>query len=185
MKYIIEHLEPKLYEWCLIEYKHISELIGKENLIITNVKNKSRLRNITKYAFKKSFFELGLRSICLLTLYARKTLTKEDSKKFNYLVLGGILGDNPPKKRTIKYFNRTKCEKRNLGSKQMSTDTAVYVADSIIKGKSINDFDFIDTIEIKLDNCLGVELPFRYVKLNGKILLPKGLIKFLKKRDNI
>ncbi len=37
MKFIIEHLEPELYPWCLIEYKHISKIVGKNNLIYTNI----------------------------------------------------------------------------------------------------------------------------------------------------
>lgn len=183
MKYVIEHLEPKLYEWCLIEYKHIAEIVGKSNLILTNVKNKSRLKDITNNSYGKSFRELKLKNFCLLSPYAKKTLIKADGKKFDYLVFGGILGDNPPKKRTIKYFNGIKCEKRNLGKKQMSTDTAVYVAKKIIDGKKLSDFDFIDKIEVKTDKCLSVELPFRYVRIKGKIMLPKGLVKFLKKSE--
>lgn len=29
--YIIEHLEPKLWLWCLIEYKHMSRILGIKN----------------------------------------------------------------------------------------------------------------------------------------------------------
>lgn len=180
MEYIIEHLEPKLYKWCLIEYKHIARIVGRENLIITNAKNRNIIRGIAKKSHCKSFRNLGLKRICILSPYAKKTLTMQDAKKFDYLVFGGILGDNPPKKRTIKYFNDVKCEKRNLGIKQMSTDTAVYVAKNIIEGKSIKDFDFIDTIDVKLDKYLSVVLPFRYARANGKILLPNGLINLLK-----
>src|SRR3989338_10620936 len=30
MRYIIEHLEEKLYPWCLLEYTHISKMVGKD-----------------------------------------------------------------------------------------------------------------------------------------------------------
>ena len=36
--YVIEHLEPRIYRWCVIEYKHISKIVGKENLWFTNGK---------------------------------------------------------------------------------------------------------------------------------------------------
>lgn len=143
------------------------------------------LRSITKHVFEKSFKELNLKRACLLSPYANKTLTKKDANKFDYMIFGGILGDNPPKKRTVKYFNSVKCEKRNLTEKQMSTDTAVYIAKNIMGGKSIKSFDFIDGIEIKLDKYLGVMLPFRYVRIKNKILLPPGLAGFLRKRNKI
>src|SRR3989344_3510320 len=40
MKYIIEHLEEKVYPWCLLEYTHISTIVGKDNLIFTNIAKK-------------------------------------------------------------------------------------------------------------------------------------------------
>src|SRR3989344_3965037 len=46
MKYIIEHTENKIYDWCCIEYKHISKLVGRNNLIFKNLKAKRR--NLTK-----------------------------------------------------------------------------------------------------------------------------------------
>ena len=85
-----------------------------------------------------------------------------------------------PRKRTMKYFNGIKCEKRNLGKKQMSTDTAVYVAKKVIDGKSMKDLDFVDNIEVKMDKYLSVHLPFRYVRVRGRILIPKGMKKLLR-----
>ena len=41
--YVIEHLEPKLWEWCEIEYESISKIVGKENLWFTNIKNEKRI----------------------------------------------------------------------------------------------------------------------------------------------
>src|SRR3989344_4588506 len=38
--YIIEHLEQKLWPWCVIEYKHISKIAGKNNLWFTNIKKR-------------------------------------------------------------------------------------------------------------------------------------------------
>ena len=42
MKFIIEHLEPEedISKWCFFEYEHISEIVGEDNLIFTNVKPK-------------------------------------------------------------------------------------------------------------------------------------------------
>jgi len=32
MKFIIEHLEPTLSDWCFIEYNHISKIAGLEGI---------------------------------------------------------------------------------------------------------------------------------------------------------
>ena len=37
--FVIEHLEPKLFKWCLLEYAHISFFVGKKNLLFTNIKS--------------------------------------------------------------------------------------------------------------------------------------------------
>jgi len=184
MKYVIEHLEPRLHEWCLLEYNHIARIVGKENFVVTNISDK-KISNITKNYYKKSFKNMNLKKACILDPYAKKTLDRDDGEIFDYLVFGGILGDNPPKKRTTAYFKNIKCERRNLGNKQMSTDTAVYVAKNITEGKKLSDFNFIDGVDIKLDKYLSVLLPFRYVIVKGKLLLPRGLIKFLKKQENL
>ena len=39
MKYVIEHF-GKAFKWHLIEYEHISKLVGKDNLIFTNTSSK-------------------------------------------------------------------------------------------------------------------------------------------------
>ena len=47
--FIIEHLEPRLSKWCLIEYKHISEIAGKRNLWLANVKRESERKKLEGY----------------------------------------------------------------------------------------------------------------------------------------
>ena len=76
-------------------------------------------------------------------------------------------------------------ETRNLGKEQMPTDNAVYAAKLIAEGKRFEDIKFIDTIEIDIQKGLSVELPFRYVNINGKPLISEKLVEFLKKRRTI
>jgi len=183
MKYIIEHLEPRLYKWCILEYKHISEIVRKNNLIFTNIKSGSdKLKGLGKI-YRESIKELDLKRVCILDPFAEKILSFKDKEKFDYLVFGGILGDFPMKKRTKKELSdKMNVEKRNLGKKQMSTDTAVYVAKGIIEGKKLEDFKFQDEIEVEIKEGESVILPFRYVVEKGKPILPKGFVEFLKKR---
>ncbi|MBI2654904.1 hypothetical protein HYX06_00575 [Candidatus Woesearchaeota archaeon] len=190
MKFIVEHLEPELYEWCLIEYGHISEIAGKENLIFTNIKNKKGGDKLKKYGtvYEKGISELNLNRICVLSQYASKTLAANDKNKFEYFVFGGILGDNPAKKRTDMIIKNLKNKKikfneRNLGSRQMPTDNAVYAAKKVLEGGKLSDLKFADELEIQINENESVILPFRYVVDNNKSIISKKLVEHLRKRE--
>ena len=189
MKVIIEHLEPKLYEWCLIEYVHISDIVGNGNLIFANIdkkyKNKLKSHGIV---YEKSVSELNFKNICVLSQYSKKTLKSTDKNNFEYFVFGGILGDDPAKKRTNILINKLKHSKvkfqtRNLGSKQMPTDTAVYVVKKIFEGKKLSDFKFVDELEIEINDNESINLPFRYVVDNNKLIINEKLVGYLRKRE--
>lgn len=218
MKYVIEHF-GKAFKWHLIEYEHISGLVGKKNLIFTNVKGKKdslsafgevkkesiaelcepasgdsnvlETRRVSAHrkckAFSSAVRNLLFPDVCILDPASNKILTPEDCRRFKYLVFGGILGDYPPRERTKELLTSRmpNVETRNLGKEQMPTDNAVYAAKLIAEGKRFEDIKFIDTIEIDVQKGLSVELPFRYVEVNGKPLISEKLVEFLKKRKTI
>jgi len=179
MKFVIEHLEEQLYEWCILEYKHISKIVGKDNLIFTNVKS-DKLLDFGEVT-KESVNDLDFKKVCVLDPFAEKELSCDD--KFDYIVLGGILGDEPMQRRTEKEIKIKEAVSRNMGADQMSTDTAVYVAKHIIDGGKLSDIKFKDEIEIEIAEGESVILPFRYVLLDGKPMLPDGFVEFLKTRE--
>lgn len=190
MKYIIEHLEKEVYEWCLIEYEHISKIVGKENLIFTDVKNNSDKKKLISFGevYSESIHFLinnvfAGKRLCLLDLDAEKTLSPSDKNEFDFLVFGGILGDYPPKARTKELLGDLKCEKRNLWKEQMSTDNAVYTAKKIISGTEIGKIKFKDEIEIWINDKESTILPYRYVLAGGKPLISKKLLGYLKKGE--
>lgn len=189
MKFVIEHLEPKLYDWCLIEYRHISKIVGKDNLIFTNIKNKNDIKKLKKFGnvFRKSISSLNLKNICVLSQYSKSTLKIKDKNKFQYFIFGGILGDNPAKKRTDVIIRDLKnknidFEMRNLGSKQMPTDVAVFVTKKILNGKKLDDFKFVDELEIEINDNESVTLPFRYAVDYNKVIISEKLVEHLRKR---
>lgn len=186
MKYIIEHLDLELFDWCFLEYSHISEIVGKENLIFTNIKNpdeRKKLEALGKVE-EKSVKALQFEHMCVLDPEAKKTLAPEDAKQFEYLLFGGILGNWPPEKRTKKELSsKIICETRNLSIEQMSTNTAVYVAKKIIDGKKFSEFEFIEELVIPIEEGEEISLPFRFVVENGKLVLAKGYIEFVKSQE--
>ena len=185
-------MEPNVSEWCLLEYKHISETVGKKNLIFTNVKNdKDKLIDfgeVREQSVEEIILDFGGK-ICLLDMDAEQELVSSEKEKFEFFLFGGILGDNPRKHRTAELKNKVKCETRNLTDKQMSTNTAVYVTKKVLDGMKLNEFRFCDELEIVLDedNDSGesVILEFRYVIENDNVVLPKGFIEYLKNKKEI
>jgi len=189
MKVIIEHLEPELYEWCLLEYEHISKIVGKKNLIFTNIKNKKDSDKLKKYdsVHEKRISELNFGKICVLSQYAKRELSSNDKNNFECFVFGGILGDNPAKKRTKSIINNLKKNKmnfetRNLGKIQMPTDNAVYAAKKILEGKKLSDFKFVDKLEIEINENESIVLPFRFVVDNNRLIINEKLVEYLRKR---
>jgi len=184
--FIIEHLEPKLWEWCLIEYEHISETVGKENLWFTNIKSekdRTKLEKLGKVS-KESIKEINLQNVCILDPEAEETLSPKSAADFEYFIFGGILGDYPPKKRTQDELTRfvKNAKVFNIGKEQMSTDNAVLVVKNIIDGKKLSDLKFIDNISIEINDIESVELPFRYTLVNGKPFMSRKIVEYLKKK---
>ena len=184
MKFIVEHLEDEVWDWCILEYRHMSTIVGKENLIFTNVPEKeaSKLKGLGEVR-KESVLKLKFDKCCLLEMNTDNELSFSDNK-FEHMIFGGILGDNPPRGRT-KVLHKLKCEMRNLGNEQMSTDTAVLVTKMILDGKKLNEIEFKDTIEMETNDGEEVILPYRYVVKNGNPVLPEGLFEMLRDQEGL
>ncbi len=181
MKYVIEHLDSRLYAWSLMEYTHISRIVGKQNLIFTNVKGKKAHEKLSRLGAvaKESVVGMGLSGACILDPKAEKTLGPK-GKAFKFLIFGGVLGDHPPRGRTGEALTRNMdCPTRNLGPMQMSTDTAVLAASMLLEGRQP---EYVDRPEIELREDEAVELPYRYVAERGKPVLPEGFVQFLRRR---
>lgn len=187
--YIIEHLEPQLWEWCLIEYENISKIVGKSNLWFTNIKNSKDKKKLEKFGkvSEESIKELNLNNLCVLDMEAPQLLTTEDCKKFKYLVFGGILGDFPPRKRTKEELTKflPNAEIRNIGKEQFSTDNAVKVCSEIEKGKKFQNLKFQYKPTIEINEVESVDLPFLYYLENNKPFMSPKIVEYLKKKKSL
>jgi len=186
MRFIIEHLDPEVFRWCELEYKHISLVVSEENVVFTNVR--SGADKLSGRIEEKSVKELkpDFGKICILDPKAKKTLSPDDASLFDSFLFGGVLGNHPMDGRTEKELSAQMpdCEIRNLGDVQMSTDTAVLVAKRILVDKiPFDKLEFKDEIEIELDDGFSNILPYRYLIEDGKPVLPYGLIDYLMHED--
>lgn len=135
--------------------------------------------------------------VVLLDPKASQVLSPADGDNFDYLLFGGILGDDPPRDRTG-ILRRMGFACRHLGPVQMTTDTAVIVANEIAAhGRMLQDISFIDNPEISLRKGEAIDLPFRFVASNdvrlgdasAKVdlvtpILAPGLKEHLKKQND-
>ena len=184
MLYILEHLEPKLYQWCYLEYQHISKIVGKENLFFTNIKTSSQRKKLQALGKvePKSIQKLSFQKACVLDPYAPQTLTPTDKNIFTTFIFGGILGDYPMQARTKKELtSKLPYPARNIGKEQMPTDNAFYVVKEIVEhNKTMQDLHFQDQLLIPIKEGEEIIMPFRYVLVNGKPLLSPALLHHLK-----
>ncbi|WP_338598818.1 hypothetical protein V6M85_08630 [Sulfolobus tengchongensis] len=180
MKFIIEHLD-NLSKWIITEYKHCYEIAKREgvDLLITGV-------NIDGLpSSEKRFHEIvDVKKSIILDPKAEEQLVPEDFNYTDVIVIGGILGDHPPKGRTKTLLSDRfpEAKKRNIGKMQFTIDGALYVAIQVMKGKRIQDIPVIFGLKI-ITELKGIKeeivLPFAYPIVNGMPLISHELIKYL------
>ncbi|TPX70825.1 hypothetical protein SpCBS45565_g01480 [Spizellomyces sp. 'palustris'] len=194
-KYIVEHMEPELDEWSELEYANILQKVGQHRLYLTHVHPdllarlperigpNSGIVSTTKAVLELD--EVDPAKVILLDPSATQPLEPSDGESFEWLLFGGILGDDPPQDRT-KELRKLGFATRHLGPVQMTTDTAVIVAKHVIEGKiPLDKLEYVDRPEIRLGKKETVELPFRYLVKEGKPQLPNGLLELLKKSNEV
>lgn len=183
---IIEHLEKRLGLWIFLEYRHSSLMVGRKRLWFTNVpKRYYSLLKRYGYVYEESIVELVSRGIVprdkiiILDPDAEKPLEYSDLEG-SYIVIGGILGDHPPRKRTKKLLTQRLpgVKTRNIGNGQYSIDGAVYYVQYLWENRTLSGFRYIDGVTIETHNGY-IRLPFRYPLKNNKPVIAPGLIEYL------
>jgi len=171
---VIEHLEDGVSRWLLAEYREVikvSREAGAE-VVFTNVKDPI-LRPLLEREGAKVYAEEGWRlfnrsKAIVLDLEAEKTLEPWEDREACCLIVGGIMGDHPPRGRTriiSSYY--TNAAKRNLGPHQLSVDGAVKVSLRILRGARLKEVGLVGppvrlTIRGPFNNLIEVELPYVY-----------------------
>ncbi len=173
----------------MIEYERSSQIVGKENILFTNIKRDSEKLKAFGKCEKKSVSELGLNTsrVCILDPVAEKTLSPDEVDDFDYFVIGGILGDEKFNGRTGRELTKFMPEavKRNIGDKQFTIDNAVYVTHAIVNGKKLSEIKMQDEAEIEIKDGESIILPYTYPLIQGKPAMSDKLIAYLKHKRSI
>lgn len=181
---MIEHLEPVISRWLYIEYEHSSEIVGKERLIFTNVKDLMDAKILSNLGSvrEKSFIEIfNPDRVIILDPKASEYLRPEDFRGKEAVIIGGILGDNPPRGRTWRLITSRApgALSRKIGDGQFSIDGAVYVAKLVSEGIRLKDIMVRRGLHIKLRDKAEIFLPYLYPLRNGKPIISEKLVRYL------
>ncbi len=191
---IIEHLEEKLTEWLLLEYRNASKW-WNGRVIYTNVRSEEDVTTLKPLGEvrRERFLEVVGKDDATIILdpMAKETLRPEDFNGVRWVVIGGICGDVEFDGRTSRLISSTSMEMlrnirlRNLGKVHFPIDQAAVVARLIMEGKRLDEIDVRVGVEIVLEEGTSfrrvVELPYGYVVLDGKIQFADGFVEFLKR----
>lgn len=189
-EYVIEHMEDQIKGWPELEYTNILLKTNNLHLILQQNFDKASIPDAlagAKITFESiaTWPQAEKDRVLLLDPASTQLLSPADGLSYKYLLFGGILGDDPPKDRT-KQLRDLGFVTRQLGNLQMTTDTAVMVAQQIVEHRiNIEDLEWVDFPDIQLSRRESVQMPFRYLKTEGGgPLLPKGMVAHLKKTNN-
>ena len=182
VRLLIEHIEEELSQWLFLEYKHSTEIWL--NSQFNNLKNKkiyNRLKRLSSVD-ERSVVEFADNDKTLvLDPQAELSLKPTDFENKKYIVVGGILGNNPMLGRTKKYISDKlpNATKRNLGKKQLSIDSTVFVARLIYEGIHLEEIELTNEVELKLNDNHSIILPYAYPVIDDTLIITPGLIKYL------
>lgn len=194
---VVEHLEEHFSRWLALEYRHSLELSGG-CLAVTNAGGFcDRVSSLVgeRRCFRDSITTLrgvlynNPERVIVLDPRAEKPLKPGEAAEAEAIVVGGILGDHPPRGRTWELLTRRAVElgmkQRNIGPEQFSIDGAVYVALEIARGRRLEEIRTVSSPSFTIRDPLygsewEVTLPFAYPLAGGKPLLAPGLLELLR-----
>lgn len=186
---MIEHLEQEVSKWLYIEYEHASEIVGKERLVFTNVKGRdASILSSLGIVRSESFIEIfDQRKVIILDPKAKEKLKPEDFWGKEAVIIGGILGDHPPRGRTRKLITSRAPEAtaRSLGRGQFSIDGAVYMAKIVYEGTRLEDIPVKRGLRVKLSERAEIYLPYLYPLKDGKPVISEKLLRYLTSEEII
>ncbi len=193
MRYIVvEHMEEKATRWIIEEYLEVIRIAHSLGVtpVFTNVADESLAslleRNGAKVEREPGWELFNTPYTIVLDLEAAKPLEPWELNTVDAVVIGGIMGDHPPRGRTrLISFMYTEAAKRNLGPHQFSVDGAARVVAEVFKGKRLKDLKVQVGVSLMVKTVYGeaeVFLPFAYlIGDDGKPLLPDGIKRLLER----
>lgn len=192
IKVAIEHLEPRLSTWLWCEYESASKIVGKDSILFTNVKGgreRAKLRRLGEVRRESVLEIFPSERILILDPRARKPL-KPNETKDRVVIIGGILGDHPPRGRTRKLLTdfAPGAAARHIGRWQFTIDGSAYVAREVARGKRLDEIPvkrgLVIRRRLRPSGWHEIRLPYAYPVVGGYPLVSKRLVEYLTRRSS-
>ncbi|MEM1586602.1 MAG: SAM-dependent methyltransferase [Candidatus Bathyarchaeia archaeon] len=182
--FVIEHLEAECGKWLYFEYENASRIVGRERLIFTSVKRAEDAEILSNLGVvrRESFIDLfDQKKIIILDPRAKERLKPEDLISKEAVIIGGILGDHPPRGRTRRLITLRAPEAaaKSIGRGQFSIDGAVYVTNLVSEGFRLEDIPVRRGLRVKVNDVIEVYLPYMYPLKDGKPVVSEKLLRYI------
>ncbi len=196
-KVVIEHLEPCVSPWLLVEYEFTVKLFeGRNQVIFTNVRREEdrqvleKLGAVYEASLPQLINNLGVGKYIVLDPQAKEVLRPGDLSDAELVIIGGIMGDYPPKGRTAELITKKLPNPvpRNLGKEQLTIFGAAYILREISRGRKLEELDIRPGLKATLELAgftLEVELPYAFPYKGGKPVIPPNYLDVVLKKSQI
>ena len=188
---VIEHLEEYPSRWLVAEYLEAFREAARSNLqlLITGVidpRLQAILNSLRVGWVREHSWELyDIPGTIILDMWAARDLTPVEAINANVFIIGGIMGDYPPRGRgrlLSSHFDWASI--RRLGDRQMSIHTSTWALARIRDGVDVSQLPLCsEDASIVLDNGLmefEVRLPFAYpCDIHGRPRVPQRILELL------
>ncbi|MCX8196498.1 MAG: hypothetical protein N3F67_05440 [Acidilobaceae archaeon] len=187
---ILENLEERAGRWLIAEYAEASTAAEEKGveLVVSgympgDLEGALLRRGVKVMRDASRLFNRP--DVVLLDLWAERQLEPSEALSARAFVVGGILGDHPPRGRTrLLYDKYCYAARRNLGPLQLSIDGAVKALLQVLGGKRVEEVELVHPLRFSFSTPLGeveVELPFAYPVKEGRPWISRELMELLQK----
>ena len=188
---VVENIEYSPSKWLIEEYLEAHRFASSRGfrLVVSGVSNPVMAAFLESRGVEVSTLpghDYNRSDCILLTLEAPRRLEPWEAQSAHCIIVGGIMGDHPPRGRTrlLRYSIYTAPAERSLGDVQFSIDGAVKMAILVAEGRRLDDIDFVVGVSIEAETPMGiveVELPYGYPVIDGRPSIPRGVVELIKR----
>lgn len=188
---LVEHMEEEPTRWLLAEYVEAYEEARRRGvpLAVSGVEDPRLAALLSRRGIpwtRLHSWELPCPGPAIvLDLWAEETLKPWEARAAGCHVIGGIMGDHPPRGRgRLLSLRHTGAISRNLGRAQLSIHTAVWAVLEVMGGAKVSSLPLAGPGKVSIRTPLGsveVELPYAYPARRGRPVVPERIRRVLER----
>jgi len=187
---VVEHMEDEPTRWLVAEYAEARDEAARRgaSLLVAGVRD-GRLQALLEregvpWTWDHSWELCDVPGTIVLDMWARRDLDPGEASVARCFVVGGIMGDYPPRGRgRLLAWMFDWSSVRRMGPWQMSVHTAVWAALEVRAGTPVEALPLTYGVEVEVPAGLGsvsVSLPYAYPRgRDGKPRVPQRILGLL------